>query len=218
MRRVSPSSWLVIAAVAIAVIALYAAGAAANGRSSGGANLGAPASSSAESEIPARPSSVPAPTGVPAAEATPTEGPTAPPTPAPAARCEPSDQDRYVYHPARLEVLASCIRMTGVVEAVRKEADGDLHILLALDPAYADLLRPANQGVELGDLVVEPVCVGAVTQTDAIALCTDDPDPLPGPFPPIGRHVWMEGRYVLDHEHGDWAELHPLYRWGASGG
>jgi hypothetical protein len=27
----------------------------------------------------------------------------------------------------------------------------------------------------------------------------------------------MEGRYVLDLEHGSWAELHPLYRWGTQG-
>jgi hypothetical protein len=120
-----------------------------------------------------------------------------------------------VYNPGRLEVLQPCIRVSGTVAAARSEADGDLHILLALDPAFKSLLRPANQGEELGDLVVEPVCVHGVTQTDAIATCAADPDPLSGPFPAIGSHVWMEGRYVLDLEHGGWAELHPLYRWGA---
>jgi hypothetical protein len=33
-------------------------------------------------------------------------------------------------------------------------------------------------------------------------------------LPAQGQRVWMEGRYVQDGEHGDWAELHPLYRWG----
>jgi len=33
-------------------------------------------------------------------------------------------------------------------------------------------------------------------------------------LPSVGMHVWMEGRYVLDLDHGGWAELHPLYRWG----
>jgi hypothetical protein len=111
-------------------------------------------------------------------------------------------------------VLRACIRVTGTVAAIRKEADGDLHILLALDPAYRSLLRPANQGEELGDLVVEPVCVRSVTQADAVAICVSDPDPLPNVFPVVGEHVWMEGRYVLDLDHGGWAELHPLYRWG----
>jgi hypothetical protein len=115
-------------------------------------------------------------------------------------------------------VLAACIRVSGVVEAIRTEADGDLHVLLALDPEFVGLLRPANQGVELGDLVVEPVCVRSVTQTDAIATCAGDPDPLDPPLPSVGRHIWMEGRYVLDSEHAGWAELHPLYRWGPFGG
>jgi hypothetical protein len=93
-------------------------------------------------------------------------------------------------------------------------ADGDLHILVDLDAAYVHLLRPANQGEELGDLVVEPVCVKSVTQTDAIDSCAADPDPLAPPYPAVGERVWMEGRYVFDLDHGGWAELHPLYRWG----
>lgn len=128
--------------------------------------------------------------------------------------CVPTDQDQYIYHPQRLEVRSACIHVSGVVEAVRHEADGDLHILLALDPQYANLLTPANEGVELGDLVVEPVCVKGVTQADAIAVCAADADPLPPPYPSVGDRVWMEGRYVLDLEHDGWAELHPLYRWG----
>ena len=122
-----------------------------------------------------------------------------------------------MYNPDRLEVAAPCLYVTGTVGAVRTEADGDLHILLALDPSYTHLLKPANQGEELGDLVVEPVCVRSVTQTDAEAVCAADPDPLAQPFPVAGERVWMEGRYVFDLEHGGWAELHPLYRWGDLG-
>ena len=103
--------------------------------------------------------------------------------------------------------------MTGTVAAIRHEADGDLHILIALDPPFRDLLRPSNQGEELGDLVVEPVCVFKVTQTDAKATCAKDADPLRD-LPTVGMVLWMEGRYVLDTQHGGWAELHPLYRWG----
>lgn len=33
----------------------------------------------------------------------------------------------FVYHPARLEVLASCLRVSGIIAAIRLEADGDLH-------------------------------------------------------------------------------------------
>ncbi len=128
--------------------------------------------------------------------------------------CLPTDQDRYVYHPARLIVKARCLRVSGVIDAIRQEADGDLHILLRLDSAYRRFLTPANQGEELGDLVVEPICVHPVSQADAIASCAGDPDPLQN-LPHTGMRVWMEGRYVLDSDHGDWAELHPLYRWGS---
>jgi hypothetical protein len=147
------------------------------------------------------------------ATTTPTSRPTPRPT-ATSAACRPTDQDRYVYNPDRLEVAKACVYVTGVVAALRREADGDLHILVDLDAAYVHLLRPANQGEELGDLVVEPVCVKSVTQTDAIDSCAADPDPLAPPYPAVGERVWMEGRYVFDLDHGGWAELHPLYRWG----
>ncbi len=146
--------------------------------------------------------------------ATPSPTPTASPVAAQGA-CRPTDQDRFVYHPARLEVLAACVRVTGTVAFIRREADGDLHIGLALDAAYAHLVVAANQGAERGDLVIEPVCELRVTQADAIAICAADHDPLRG-LPTLGEHVWMEGRYVADLDHGGWRELHPLYRWGAA--
>jgi hypothetical protein len=133
-------------------------------------------------------------------------GPTASPT-----ACRPTDQDRYVYNPTRLKVLAACRRVTGTVEIVRIEADGDLHILVRLDAADRSMPTPANAN-EQGDLVVEPVCVRSVSQADAVVVCRADPDPLQS-LPTVGMRVALEGRYVLDTEHGDWAELHPLYRW-----
>ena len=128
--------------------------------------------------------------------------------------CQPTDQDQFVYHPTRLTLMAPCIRVSGTIAAIRKEADGDRHILVALDPQYAALLTPANQGIELGDLVVEPVCVGSVTQADAIGVCGSDHNPLDISGLSIGAHLWLEGRYVLDTSHGGWAELHPCYRYG----
>lgn len=132
----------------------------------------------------------------------------------PPAQCGPSDQDRFVYHPARLHVLQVCLHVTGVVEASRLENDGDLHLQLRLDPPYQFLLQPANR-LEQGDLVIEPVCASLPLQPDALAVCVGDAHPLTV-LPAVGQHVWMEGRYVLDGEHGNWAELHPLYRWGTA--
>ena len=70
-----------------------------------------------------------------------------------------------------------CRRGTGVVELIRTEADGDLHILVRLDAADRSMLTPANAN-ERGDLVVEPVCVRLVSQADAVATCRAVPGPL----------------------------------------
>jgi len=131
----------------------------------------------------------------------------------PPATCIPTDQDRYAYRPARLQVLAPCTRVPGVVEATSLEADGDVHINVRLDDPYVAVLNGGNL-FEGGDLVVEPVCQIPPPQADAIRICASDPDPLAGPLPRVGDHVWMEGRQVLDVQHHAWVELHPLYRWG----
>jgi hypothetical protein len=224
LKSLSPSSRLVLAAVALAFLVLAIVGSlqpttstpSASAISLGGSG-GSPSSPGLAAASGTAAGVSPGPeqeASAPAATSAPTRAPTAPAsTPKPPA-CVATDQNRYVYNPSRLAVQAACIRVTGTVAAVRHEADGDLHILLALDPAYSHLLRPANQGEELGDLVIEPVCVRTVTQADAIATCAADPDPLSGPFPAVGATVWMEGRYVFDLDHGGWAEIHPLYRWG----
>jgi hypothetical protein len=133
--------------------------------------------------------------------------------------CQPTDQDQYVYSPDRLTIKLPCLRVVGTVDFVRVEADGDYHLGLKLDPAYQQYVNSCNStcvgGAEHGDLVIEPICANPVTQADAIASCKADPDPLKS-IPSVGQHVWMEGRYVLDMDHGGWAELHPLYRWGVA--
>jgi hypothetical protein len=126
--------------------------------------------------------------------------------------CDPGDQAPYVYSPDRLIVVSDCIHVTGIIEEVRAEADGDLHILLKLDSQYTHLLRPANSK-ESSDLVIEPVCVHKSTHPAATKVCNTDPDPLTN-LPKVGQYVWMEGRYVTDTFHGGWAEIHPLGRWG----
>jgi hypothetical protein len=126
--------------------------------------------------------------------------------------CTPTDQGLYVYRPARLQVLAPCIRVIGTVVGTSTEADGDIHINVRLDDVYRTVLRPGND-FEDGDLIVEPVCQVAPPQADAVRICASDAVPLDR-TPQVGDHVSLEGRYVLDLQHHAWAELHPLYRWG----
>jgi hypothetical protein len=142
------------------------------------------------------------------------ESNTAPPANTPGT-CTPTDQDRFVYDPGRLQLVQACVYVTGVVDEQRKNADGDTVILLRLDPPYEYLLTPGNAGPEYhGDIGVEAVCTFAPLEPVVMALCASDANPFAGPFPPVGAHVWMEGRYVLDLHHDKHAELHPLYRAG----
>ncbi len=110
----------------------------------------------------------------------------------------------HVYNPSRLEVVRQCITVSGAVDSVRSEADGDYHVRLRLDPAYANLTNDANYG----DLVVEIICATTVTQSDAMAACENYSNTIP--IPAVGEQITVSGPYVLDTNHG-WTEIHPVY-------
>jgi len=116
---------------------------------------------------------------------------------------------QHVYHPQRLKVVEKCIAVTGTIHHVKREADGDDHIQLKLDPEFAALLNDRNTQAQAGCLVVEPVCQGPVTQADAQAACRDFHSPVE--VFAKGKHVRILGSYVLDSEanHG-WMEIHPV--------
>lgn len=115
----------------------------------------------------------------------------------------------HVYHPQRLQVVEKCITVTGTIHHIKKEADGDDHIQLKLDPKYAGLLNSWNTTVQAASLVVEPICQNLVTQADAQDACRDFHSGVN--IPPQGGHVQVLGSYVLDSEanHG-WMEIHPV--------
>jgi len=114
---------------------------------------------------------------------------------------------RHVYHPYRLHVISACTTVTGIIEAARKEPDGDYHILLK--PDRAGIVNSVNVSQQHGDLVLEPVCENPVTQADAIAACSGFMGDVR--VPPDGTHVSVTGSYVLDADHG-WMEIHPVSR------
>ena len=58
--------------------------------------------------------------------------------------CDTSLWD-HVYHPKRLLVLQECKTVSGIIESIKSEKDGDLHIGLKLDSQYVNLLTRANQ-------------------------------------------------------------------------
>jgi hypothetical protein len=124
-------------------------------------------------------------------------------------QCDPSLWD-HVYHPARLQKQADCITAIGTIQYVRPEKDGDYHLLVKLDPQYSNLTNAVNDEKMQGDLVVEPICQNLpVTQPDAVDPCSN----YTGPnfiAPQLDSRVEITGSYVLDMQHGGWAEIHPV--------
>ena len=97
----------------------------------------------------------------------------APPLPSGIPTCAPTDQDRFVYRPARLEAVLPCVRVAGTIVSSTAEADGDFHINVRVDPGYEWVLNDANRD-EDGYLVVEPVCRFPPLQAEAIRVCASD--------------------------------------------
>jgi hypothetical protein len=114
----------------------------------------------------------------------------------------------HVYHPQRLNILEQCTQVSGIIEKIRAEQDGDYHIRLALDPNYQFMTNQANVDQQYGDMVLEPICQNPVEQADAVDSCQGFSDIIN--IPPVGTHVLVTGSYVLDLEHDSWAEIHPV--------
>ena len=145
----------------------------------------------------------------------PTPGASPPPTVA-TGTCDDSLWD-HVYNPQRLIVKQKCLTVTGTIvdatsgrrrDGVRREADGDTHGWLKLDPGFETLLSAGNMSNEGGNLVFEIVCEFPVKQADAITACQAYNNLVE--LPPVGSHVRITGSYVQDTNHARWMEIHPV--------
>lgn len=191
-----------------------------------------PVAASSTPSVPSTASATPAPTSTRTAAATapdPEANPTStarvstvglkPAAVLPGARkaCRSGNPLANVYHPYRLQVVATCSTVAGVVESVRHEDDGDVHIDLAVDGAYRQMLDAGNRTYQHGWLVLElvpadqPGCVVGrpprpATGTYDYGICTGADEATPR----VGEHIWVTGPYVIDHWHG-WTEIHPVW-------
>jgi hypothetical protein len=59
---------------------------------------------------------------------------------------DPASISSHIYNSYRLQIVKSCITASGTVDRVIDEADGDIHLRLNLDQAYANLTNSGNQG------------------------------------------------------------------------
>ena len=122
---------------------------------------------------------------------------------------DPDSISSHVYNPSRLDIVKPCIAASGVVENVFEERDGDYHLRLLLDPQYGNLTNSANDQYQYGDLVVEVICALPITQQDAVSACQGYANNIT--IPSVNDHITVTGPYVLDTDHYDWAEIHPVY-------
>ena len=130
-----------------------------------------------------------------------------------------------VYLPSRLHVKRSCITVSGTVDCLRQEPDGDIHIKLRVDLAYRRLLTPANSlqrcpGHKGPHLVLEIIPQnGQPPILDNSASLAGFVTPA---APRAGAHIKVTGPYVWDtnalHDlifpgkHvANWAEIHPVW-------
>ena len=146
----------------------------------------------------------------PASHSTATVSPRATPTSTSANVCS-SDPRAHVYHPDRLKLLAPCVTVTGTIDLIQPQPDGDFHIWLRLDNGQSCSGQPCankeNVARLQGDLLLEPVCENTVTQADAVEACKGYHNPLA--VPSVGTRAAATGPFVLDLDHG-WNEIHPL--------
>jgi hypothetical protein len=122
---------------------------------------------------------------------------------------DPDSISSHVYNPYRLTIVKSCITASGVVDNVLQEADGDYHVRLRLDSQYSNLTNASNGQYQYGDLVVEIICALRITQSDAVSACQNYTNNIT--VPSINNHITVTGPYVLDTNHYNWAEIHPVY-------
>ncbi len=113
----------------------------------------------------------------------------------------------HVYDWNRLDVVVAFRAGTETIEELGQNEDGDIHLLLKLDAGEADLLNKKNLKKKDGDLVVQVVCAGPVTDKKTADACRRFSSTVR--IPRVGDQVRVTGSLVLD-THNGWSEIHPV--------
>ena len=122
---------------------------------------------------------------------------------------DPNNISSHVYNPARLQTVRECITVSGIVNNVIVEDDGDYHVWFHVDPQYASLPNRANNDYRQGDLLAEIICATTITQQDAVLACENYTNQIL-PIPNSNQNITVTGPYVLNNVYG-WMEVHPVY-------
>lgn len=117
---------------------------------------------------------------------------------------------RYIYLPTRLD-FKGCRTVTGTIQHIKVELDGDTHIRLVVDKQFAGMLMPQNYKRQHGALVIEDTCHASPRHSIEILAkitCAGHRSSYPDPI--VGKRYEITGNYVVDDWHGSWTELHQL--------
>lgn len=131
-----------------------------------------------------------------------------------------------VYLSGRLRQLDRCRTVSGTVDCLKLEPDGDYHVRLRVDDQYAALLRPANRlqtctGHPGPHLVVEII----PQHPEGVLFRTNNADAggfIDPAIPTPGERITVTGPYVIDTNSlhrflyqgqaaENWAEIHPAW-------
>jgi hypothetical protein len=131
-----------------------------------------------------------------------------------------------VYLSGRLRLVDRCRTVSGTVDCLKLEPDGDIHLRLRLYPQFAGLLKPSNSLQTCGDHPEAHLVVEIIPQhPQGIAFRNNNADAggfINPPTPAPGDHITVTGPYVIDTNMlhrvlyqgrvaENWAEIHPVW-------
>jgi len=114
---------------------------------------------------------------------------------------------KHVWKSERLEVFDWCKTVTGVIEEIKEDGDGDTHMHLRLDAGQENLVNDKNAEKKNGCLIIEAICVNKISKKKAVQPCEGLINNVL--IPSVGSHVSVKGSYVKD-SHNGWMEIHPI--------
>jgi hypothetical protein len=140
-------------------------------------------------------------------------------------QCKPGDPLDGVYIASRLTVKNACMTVSGTVDCLKNEPDGDIHIRLRPDSAFQHLLMPANAYQQCSNQADPHLVVEIIPQVGHPPFpgnSANDAGFVSPPEPAPGDHITVTGPYVLDSnalhdllypgkDVKDWAEIHPAW-------
>ena len=130
-----------------------------------------------------------------------------------------------VYISSRLNLDNRCLTISGTVDCLKAEPDGDVHIRLRPDVQFMRLLRPANSLQTCSDHPSSHLVVEIIPQHPQGVFRTNNADAggfITPAIPKPGDHIVVTGPYVIDtnvlhrilyqgRAAENWAEIHPAW-------